>query len=301
MKYGNGRNDSFVFYKSYRDIINELPKDEQLGMLRAVLDYGLDGKEPKNFEGYLKAIFLSMKTNIDFSNARYRACVENGKKGATFGKLGGRPNVHKGNPQKPLKVNPQKPLKEFSEKPLTYSSSLSSSSSLSYTPSLTSSYSSSSYDDDVKSIKKGQLPKPTARKDWGGEDWVERILNRFKDLVQNETGHAYIAKENDRETIAKMVAEKGGDQVSARQSLFFVACDNEKNHLQNFNVETFEYNWAYINKDMKVKPKPYGGKPTIIYDAPEDAQEDVQDETDDVAASNMDETEDDVEREIEGG
>jgi hypothetical protein len=316
-EYGAGRSESFIFYDSYRKIIAELPEQDRLAMLSAVIGYGLDGIEPENFSGYLKAIFLSMKTNIDFSNQRYRACVENGKKGAGFGKLGGRPSK---NPEKPLKElcektpkeNPQKPLKEFSEKaqkgicekPLSYSSSSSSSLSLSLSPSLTSSYSySSSYADDVAAIKKGQLPASAARKDGGGLDWVERIFKRFKDLVQEESGHKYIGNPNDEATISKMVAEKGGEQVSARQSLFYVACCNEKNHLQNFNVENFAYNWAYIDEKMNVKSKPIGDKPTIIYDV-RDAARDAEAAAAAAQASDTDETNDDdiedVEREIEG-
>jgi hypothetical protein len=81
MNFGNGRKDSFVFYKSYRNVIDALPIEERLAMFYAIVDYGVEGIEPQISSVYLKAIFLSIKHNIDYSNERYRACVENGKHG----------------------------------------------------------------------------------------------------------------------------------------------------------------------------------------------------------------------------
>jgi hypothetical protein len=329
VKENKGRDESFVFYESYFKATEKLPQQDQLTMYKAIIKYGLYDHEPK-LDGALAAVFCAVQPNLDTNKNRYRACVKNGKRG-------GRPAKEK---QTETKIKPLVSTKETKQKPLvieketkgkslviqnetsgfdngnqtettgfdkenpSYSSSYSLSLSSSLSPSLTSSSSySSSYAADVAAIKKGQLPKPTTRNDVGFGDWVERIFNRFKDLVQSESGHVYIGKSSDKATIEKMVDEKGGEQVSARQSLFYVACCNEKNHLQNFNVENFAYNWAYIDEKMNVKSKPIGDKPTIIYDV-RDAARDAEAAAAAAQASDTDETNEDdiedIEREIEG-
>lgn len=75
--------NSFLFYKSYYEAINELPEEEQGIIYKALIDYAMTGKSPK-LNGYLKGYFSLIKPNIDSGNAKYDASVENGK-------LGGRP------------------------------------------------------------------------------------------------------------------------------------------------------------------------------------------------------------------
>lgn len=68
--------DSFVFYRSFREAIVDLDKEEQLATLLAICDYALCGITPR-LEGASKAIFTIAKPIID-SNSKRR---KNGKKG----------------------------------------------------------------------------------------------------------------------------------------------------------------------------------------------------------------------------
>ena len=73
--------DSFVFYKSFYDAIKNIPKEDQLEVYNAICEYSFSGNIPETLTGVAKAMFILMKPNIDNANARYKASVENGKKG----------------------------------------------------------------------------------------------------------------------------------------------------------------------------------------------------------------------------
>lgn len=68
--------DGFVFYRSFREAIRELPEEERLKCYEVILDYALDEVIP-NEVGISSAIFKLIKPQIDANNKRY----ENGKKG----------------------------------------------------------------------------------------------------------------------------------------------------------------------------------------------------------------------------
>ena len=91
--------ESFIFYDSFLDAIDELEPDIQLQVFQAIAKYSLKDEMPK-LTGIAKAIFTLIKPQIDANNKRY----ENGKKGAGFGILGGRPKKQK--PQENPKETP---------------------------------------------------------------------------------------------------------------------------------------------------------------------------------------------------
>lgn len=68
--------DSFVFYRSFREAIKHLPKEEQLSVYNAIADYSLDG-EIADLQGIAMAVFTLIKPLIDANQKRY----ESGKKG----------------------------------------------------------------------------------------------------------------------------------------------------------------------------------------------------------------------------
>ena len=98
--------DSIVFYRSFYEAIKEIPLEQQGIVYNAIYGYALDGVEPE-LNGIAKAIFLLVKPQIDANNSRY----ENGKKGAEYGKKGGRPK--KENP----KETPSEPQENPKETP----------------------------------------------------------------------------------------------------------------------------------------------------------------------------------------
>ena len=68
--------DSVVFYRSFYEAIRRLPAEQFKSSALAILEYGLDGKEPET-DGIERTVFCMAKPQIDANNRRY----ENGTKG----------------------------------------------------------------------------------------------------------------------------------------------------------------------------------------------------------------------------
>lgn len=68
--------DSFVFYRSFAESLNELSDEEKLATLNMIIEYGLNG-ETLETKGVPRALFLLIKPQLDANNKRY----SNGKKG----------------------------------------------------------------------------------------------------------------------------------------------------------------------------------------------------------------------------
>ena len=90
--------DSFIFYRSFAKGINELDEETRGICYSAIINYALDGIEPK-LQGVPKAIFELVRPQIDANNRKY----ENGMKGKEYGRLGGRPRK---NPIGVIEENP---------------------------------------------------------------------------------------------------------------------------------------------------------------------------------------------------
>ena len=72
--------DSMIFYRSYYEVIKELPDEQKIKVYEAIFEYGLNDNEII-LDGIERAIFNLAKPNINSANARYTASVENGKQG----------------------------------------------------------------------------------------------------------------------------------------------------------------------------------------------------------------------------
>lgn len=73
--------DSFVFYRSFAEVISMIPDaEQQIILLNALIEYGLNGTEP-DLQYPLSAMFKQMTLSIAGAQKRYQASVENGKKG----------------------------------------------------------------------------------------------------------------------------------------------------------------------------------------------------------------------------
>ena len=105
----NGKN-SFVFYDSFLSAMRHLNDAEFRECVLKIRDYALEGNEEESESPMVNVIMALAKPNLDSARRRYMASVENGKKGAEFGKLGGAPkgnqNARKNNPQS----TPKQPL-----------------------------------------------------------------------------------------------------------------------------------------------------------------------------------------------
>ena len=112
--------DSLVFYRSFYEAVKDLPAEEFKEAVSAIMEYGLNDEEQAP-SGAAKVFLIMAKPLIDANNKKH----ENGKKGAEFGKLGGRPK--KETPKKPqenpnqtpnvnVDVNVNENIKESEEK-----------------------------------------------------------------------------------------------------------------------------------------------------------------------------------------
>ena len=92
--------DSFIFYRSFYDAIEEADDQSQLQLYRAIALYALNREEPQ-LTGIIKAVWMAIKPQIDANFNRY----VNGCKGAPYGKKGGAPkgnsNARKTTPKQP--------------------------------------------------------------------------------------------------------------------------------------------------------------------------------------------------------
>ena len=106
----NNDKRSFVMYDSFLEAMKHLNDAEFRECVLRIRDYALEGNEEESESPMVNVIMELAKPNLDSARRRYMASVENGKKGAEFGKLGGAPkgnqNARKNNPQS----TPKQPL-----------------------------------------------------------------------------------------------------------------------------------------------------------------------------------------------
>ena len=110
MSKNEDKKKSFVMYDSFLEAMKHLNDAEFRECVLKIRDYALDGVDEESSSPMVNVIMALAKPNLDSARRRYMASVENGKKGAEFGKLGGAPkgnqNARKNNPQS----TPKQPL-----------------------------------------------------------------------------------------------------------------------------------------------------------------------------------------------
>jgi len=97
--------DSFIFYRSFFEAIQDLEERNQLEIFKAIAEYSLNDSDPK-LTGISKTIFRLIEPQLLANKKRFI----NGQKGAEHGSKGGRPKKEK-TPNKPLenpKLTPNK-------------------------------------------------------------------------------------------------------------------------------------------------------------------------------------------------
>ena len=95
--------NSFVVYTEWYDYIKELETDEERSRLfLALFEYKTTGKQPVDFKGPLKIVFMMMRSALDRDSAKYDEVCEKraaggSKGGAPKGNQNARKNNHKVN------------------------------------------------------------------------------------------------------------------------------------------------------------------------------------------------------------
>ena len=72
-------NDSFVFYRSFYDAMQELNQKDKQNVLNAVLDYAFLDREPEHLKGNIKSIFILIKPQIDANRRKRESGAKGGK------------------------------------------------------------------------------------------------------------------------------------------------------------------------------------------------------------------------------
>ena len=98
---------SFVMYDSFLEAMKHLNDAEFRECVMKISDYALDGIDKESESPYVNIILAMAKPNLEAARRRYEGAVENGKKGAKYGKLGGAP---KGNQNARKKQPLKQPL-----------------------------------------------------------------------------------------------------------------------------------------------------------------------------------------------
>lgn len=89
--------DSIVIFRSYIDAIAELPAELYKEVSRVLYAYAFDGIEPGDEASpTARALFIALKSQIDFSVARYERAVRNGSKGGAPKGARNNPNGRRG-------------------------------------------------------------------------------------------------------------------------------------------------------------------------------------------------------------
>ena len=108
----NGKN-SFVFYDSFLSAMKHLNDAEFRECVLKIRDYALEGVDEESSSPMVNVIMAMAKPNLDSAKRRYMASVENGKKGAEYGKLGGAPKGNQNARKKqPLDVDVNEDVEE---------------------------------------------------------------------------------------------------------------------------------------------------------------------------------------------
>ena len=89
--------DSIIIFRSYIDAIAELPAELYKEVSRVLYAYAFDGIEPgDDASPTARALFIALKSQIDFNVARYERAVRNGSKGGAPKGTRNNPNGRRG-------------------------------------------------------------------------------------------------------------------------------------------------------------------------------------------------------------
>ena len=107
-KIKDNEKKSFVMYDSFVEAMKHLNDAEFRECVLKIRDYALEGAEEESISPMVNIILAMARPNLDAARRRYETSVENGKKGAEYGKLGGAPKGNQNARKKQPLNQPQK-------------------------------------------------------------------------------------------------------------------------------------------------------------------------------------------------
>ena len=109
--------ESFAFLWTFKDAMSDLEDEEKLELYEAITDFAFFDVEPEFNSRVARAVFKSIRINLQRAKDRYDRCKRNGSKGAEYGKLGGRPKKKIEQIETP-RITPSETPSETPKKPL---------------------------------------------------------------------------------------------------------------------------------------------------------------------------------------
>ena len=112
----NDNANSFIIYRThYEALMEDFTPEQVYEFIRITGDYMLNGnRDVKSPDKMVNAFFKGVRGSLDAAEKRHRQAVENGKKGAEYGRLGGakegNQNARKKQPQNDPQSTPKQPL-----------------------------------------------------------------------------------------------------------------------------------------------------------------------------------------------
>lgn len=103
--------DSVVFYRSFYEAIRMLPAEQFKASALAILEYGLDGKEPET-DGIERTVFCMAKPQIDANNRRYENGTKGGRPKTKTNQTETKDNLNETNPEPKEKEKVKENVKE---------------------------------------------------------------------------------------------------------------------------------------------------------------------------------------------
>lgn len=70
----------FTFYRSFYEAVLKLPRSKQLGVLLAIVEFGLDGIEPEGLDNIQAGYFIMARPNLSTSRRKAESGAEGGSK-----------------------------------------------------------------------------------------------------------------------------------------------------------------------------------------------------------------------------
>ena len=67
------RRNQFTFYRSFWDAVLDLPEEDKLVVLQAIIQYGLDGEVPEQLSSYRSSCFKLCKPTLDTARKKAKA------------------------------------------------------------------------------------------------------------------------------------------------------------------------------------------------------------------------------------
>lgn len=104
--------EGFVFYRSFYEAIKSLPPDQYKECANAIIEYGLDGKEPQADDPLVQIVFSLTKPQMDANNRRR----ENGRKGGISKSKQNVANGSKNNQEEPKEKDKEKEKEKDKDK-----------------------------------------------------------------------------------------------------------------------------------------------------------------------------------------